>query len=213
MIERQDKTLQAWESSAPYWEKHRALITQMFAPLTTALIEEAHIAPGDKVLDIGGGAGEPSLTMSGNVGPTGAVMYSDPAPGMLEAARAEAARRGLTNIQFEQCSGDELPFRDHSFDAAVARLSVMFFPDPLRGLREALRVVRGRGRVAFVVWTRREANPFFAVTAEVVDRFVPMAEPEADAPDPFRFALPGKLAGMLKEAGGVDVVERQLNFE
>jgi ubiquinone/menaquinone biosynthesis C-methylase UbiE len=213
MSERQNKTLQAWETSAAYWDKHRALITQMFAPLTTGLIAEARIAPGDKVLDIGGGAGEPSLTISGIVGSTGSVMHTDPAVGMLEAAQAEAKRRGLTNIQFQQCAGDELPFADNSFDAVVARLSVMFFADPSRGLREALRVTREGARVAFVVWTRREANPFFAVIADVVERFAPTSEPEADAPDTFRFALPGKLANMLKKAGGEDVVEHQLNFK
>jgi hypothetical protein len=58
-----------------------------------------------------------------------------------------------------------------------------------------------------------EANPFFAVTADVVEGFAPAPEPKADEPDPFRFALPGKLAGILKEAGGDKVVERQLNFQ
>lgn len=207
-----DKTTQAWETSAPYWDKYRALITQMFAPVTTGLIEEARITPGNEVLDIGGGAGEPSLTVSGIVGPTGSVMHTDPAVGMLEAARAEADRRGLTNIRFRQCSGDDLPFADNSFDAAVGRFSVMFFADPLKGVRDALRVIREGKRVAFVVWTRREANPFFAVTAEVMERFAPAVEPEANEPDPFRFAPPGKLAGILKKAGGGDVVERQLNF-
>jgi hypothetical protein len=38
--EEQNKVLQAWQTSAPYWDKYRALITQMFAPITTGLIEE-----------------------------------------------------------------------------------------------------------------------------------------------------------------------------
>ena len=84
----------------------------MFAPLTSGLIEEARIGIGHKVLDIGGGSGEPSLTISGIVGPTGSVMYTDPVAGMVESAQAEAGRRGLTNIQFRQCSADDLPFAD-----------------------------------------------------------------------------------------------------
>ena len=67
----------------------------MFAPLTSALVEEAQIGIGQKVLDIGGGSGEPSLTISRIVGPTGSVTYTDPVAGMLESAHAEAARRGL----------------------------------------------------------------------------------------------------------------------
>src|SRR4029450_2204599 len=117
--EEQNKVLQAWQTSAPYWDKYRALITQMYAPVTTGLIEEAGIGVGHKVLDIGGGSGEASLTISGIVGPTGSVIYTDAAAGMVESAQAEAGRRGLTNIQFRQCSGSDLPFPHQPFDLAL----------------------------------------------------------------------------------------------
>jgi ubiquinone/menaquinone biosynthesis C-methylase UbiE len=116
--EEQNKALDAWETSARYWDKHRALIAQMFAPLTSGLVEEARIGIGQKVLDIGGGSGEPSLTISGIVGPTGSVMYTDPIAGMLETAQAEAGRQGLTNIHFRQCSADDMPFTNRTFDVA-----------------------------------------------------------------------------------------------
>src|SRR6516164_4922831 len=124
------KTLDAWQTSARYWDKYRVLITHMFGPLTSGLVEEARIGIGQKVLDIGGGSGEPSLTISGIVGPTGSVMCTDPAAGMVGSAQAEASRRGLTNIRFRQCSGDDLPFADRTFNVAVGRLSAMFFVDP-----------------------------------------------------------------------------------
>src|SRR4029453_9377840 len=106
----QNKTLDAWQTSARYWEKYRVLIAQMFAPLTSGLVEEARIGIGQKVLDIGGGSGEPSLAISCIVGQTGWVMYTDPLAGMVDTAQAEAGRRGLTNIRFRQCSADDLPF-------------------------------------------------------------------------------------------------------
>src|SRR6266480_5649127 len=211
--EEQNKVLQAWQTSAPYWDKYRALITQMFAPITTGLIEEARIGVGRKVLDIGGGSGEPSLTISGIVGPTGSVMYTDPAAGMVESAQAEAGRRGLTNIQFRQCSANDLPFPDNTFDSAVGRLSAMFFVDPVRGIREALRVVRNDSCVSFAVWGPEEANPFFSTINDVFDRFVESPTEDPDAPDAFRFAAPGKLTGILKNAGSENVIERQLNFQ
>ena len=206
----QKKTLDAWQDSARYWDKYRVLIAQMFAPLTAGLVEEARIGVGQKVLDIGGGSGEPSLTISEIVGPTGSVMYTDPVAGMAETAQAEAGRRGLTNIQFKQCSADDLPFADQTFDAAVGRLSAMFFVDPVAALREALRVVRNDGYVSFAVWGPKEANPFFSTVNDVVDRFV---ESPTDAPDAFRFADRGKLARILETAGAANVVERQFNFQ
>ena len=53
-----------WQESAYFWDKHRATIAEMFAPLTDALIESAHIAAGHSVLDVGGGVGEPSLPLA-----------------------------------------------------------------------------------------------------------------------------------------------------
>jgi ubiquinone/menaquinone biosynthesis C-methylase UbiE len=207
------KTLDAWQDSAQYWDKYRALIAQMFAPLTAGLIEETRIGAGQKVLDIGGGSGEPSLTIAEIVGPTGSVMYTDPVAGMVETARAEAGRRALTNIQFKQCSADHLPFADGAFDAAVGRLSVMFFAAPPTGVREALRVIRKEGYVSFAVWASKEVNPFFSTVNDAVERFVESTEQDPAAPDAFRFAEPGKLAGILKNAGAGNVVERPLNFQ
>src|SRR5437773_11911187 len=212
--EEQNKALDAWETSARHWDKHRSLIAQMFAPLTSGLVKEARIGMGQKVLDIGGGSGEPSFTISGIVGPTGSVMYTDPVAGMVETAQAEAGRRGLTNIHFKRCSADDLPFADRTFDVAVARLSAMFFVDPVTAVREALRVILEDGYVSFAVWGPKEANPFFSTITDVIDRFVEVPrQDDPDAPDVFRFAVPGKLAGILKSAGAKNVIERQLNFQ
>ncbi|HZR78650.1 MAG TPA: methyltransferase domain-containing protein [Chthoniobacterales bacterium] len=211
--EDQNKTLSTWRTSAPYWDKYRALIAQMFAPLTSHLIEEARIGPGQKVLDIGGGSGEPSLTISEIVGPSGSVMFIDPIANMVETAQAEAGRRGLLNIQFKQCSADELPFADGTFDVAVGRLSAMFFADPVVAVRETLRTIRHDGQIAFAVWGPEEANPFFSTINDVADRFVEPVEQDPDAPDAFRFAVPGKLAAIMEKAGAVNVIERPLKFQ
>ena len=211
--EEQNKTLDSWQTSARYWDKYRVLIGQMFAPLTSGLVEEARIGIGQDVLDIGGGTGEPSLTISSIVGPTGSVMYTDPVAGMVEAAQAEAGRRGPTNIHFRQCSANDLPFADRAFDVAVGRLSAMFLVDPVTAVREALRVIRKDGYVSFAVWGPKEANPFFSTVADVIDRFLEVPPQDPDAPDAFRFAVPGKLAGILEKADAKNVIERQLNFQ
>jgi ubiquinone/menaquinone biosynthesis C-methylase UbiE len=211
--EQQTDVLASWQTSASYWDKYRTLITQMFAPLTSALAEEAGIGVGDKVLDIGGGSGEPSLTIAGIVGPTGSVMFTDPVAGMVEATQAEASRRALTNIHFKQCSADDLPFGDGTFDVAVSRLSAMFFADPVIGVGEALRVIRRDGCIAFAVWGSEEANPFFTSVNDTVDRFVESPQQDPDAPDAFRFAERSKLAAILEKAGANNVIERRFNFQ
>jgi len=211
--ENMEQVLAAWETSSQYWNKHQALIEKMYAPLTRTLIEEAQIVAGQSVLDIGGGAGEPSLTIAGVVGHSGHVTYTDPAAGMVKAAREESERRGLTNLEFHQQPAERLPFANNSFDVVVGRLSAMFFPDVANALGEILRVVKPGGCVAFLVWADRELNPFFSVITEILNRFVPTEPEDEDAPAAFRFARPGKLARLLEEAGAVSVKERTLKFE
>jgi hypothetical protein len=64
-----------------------------------------------------------------------------------------------------------------------------------------------------VVWGPEEANPFFSTVTDVIERFVEFPPQDLDAPDAFRFAVPGKLAGILENAGAKNVIERQLNFQ
>ena len=83
--ENASEVLATWETSSQYWNKHQTLIEQMYAPLSRTLIEEAGIVEGKSVLDIGGGSGEPSLTIASVVGSSGSVTYTDPAAGMVRA--------------------------------------------------------------------------------------------------------------------------------
>ena len=206
------EVLREWAENATGWQKHNGTIRTMFAPLTAAMIEEAGVTAGQKVLDIAGGPGEPSLTIAETVGPSGSVMCTDAVAEMVAAAAAEAKRRGLTNVEFRQCVAQSLPFDDNSFDAVVSRLGVMFFPDVPAALVEMLRVVKPEGALCFIVWGRSEINPFAYCVTNVISRYVEMPPVGPDDPGAFRFAEPGKLAGLLAQAGAADVRERELNF-
>ena len=206
-------TLREWRESAGYWERHAQTIRTMFAPVTRALIEEAGIIEGDAVLDVAGGPGEPSLTIAQKVGPAGFVMCTDAVAEMVAAAESEAARRGVKNIQFQQCQADSLPFENNSFDAAVSRLGVMFFPDPVAALREMLRVTKSEGALSFAVWHESNVNPFAYIVTDVVSRHMKIEPADPDAPGAFRFAEPGKLVRVLAEAGAIHVRERLLKFQ
>src|ERR1041384_4703536 len=185
-----DDTLREWTESAPYWEKYGSLIRAMFAPVTSALIEDAGIHEGQTVLDVAGGAGEPSLTIAETVSPRGSVVCTDAVADMVRAAERAAHRRGIRNVSFRQCGVDLLPFDSDSFDIVVCRLGVMFFPDPLSGLREMLRVTKPRGRLALAAWHRSDLNPFCSSVSDALSHFVEMPQVDPDAPGAFRFSDP-----------------------
>jgi len=83
----------------------------------------------------------------------------------------------------------------------------MFFPDSVAALCEMLRVLRPNGRLAFAVWGKSDVNPFCYLVTRVLEQHVTSPAADPDAPNAFRFAEPGKLANVMRQAGAVDVEE------
>lgn len=212
LMQQNKEVISQWSESAPYWEKHRAIIREMFAPVTQALIEDAAITSRSIVLDVATGPGEPALTLAHLVGPEGKVVGTDAVPEMVEAARREACRRKLHHAIFEAAFAGSLPFPASTFDAVVSRFGVMFFPSPVDCVRDMLRVLKPGGKIALAVWYFAERNPFHGTVSQVVERYVPSTPPAPDAPDAFRFAEPGKLLAVLYKAGVAAPSERLLQF-
>jgi ubiquinone/menaquinone biosynthesis C-methylase UbiE len=212
LMQPDQEVISVWRDSARFWEKHREIIRQMFAPVTQALVEDGLIDSRHVVLDIATGPGEPALTIAALVGPEGNVFGIDHVPEMVEAARRATDHLGFRNAQFDVASADRLPFLPDTFDAVVSRFGVMFFPSPVDAVREMLRVLKPGRKLALAVWHFAERNPFFYTLQRIVERYVDWPSPAPDAADPFRFATPGKLRDLLGEAGAMAPCERLRQF-
>ena len=204
--------IDGWSGAAPFWEKHREIIRQMFAPVTQALIEDVLIRSRHAVLDIATGPGEPALSLAALVGPKGKVFGIDPVPEMVAAARRATNHLGLKNAQFEVAFADHLPFQADTFDAVVSRFGVMFYPSPIDAVREMLRVLKPGRKLGLAVWHFPDRNPFHHTLQRVIERYVDSPAPAPDAPDAFRFASPGRLRDVLAQAGAMAPSERLLQF-
>jgi ubiquinone/menaquinone biosynthesis C-methylase UbiE len=204
--------LRAWSESAPYWDKHASVIRAMFESISDALIEDAALRPCVTALDVATGTGEPALRIAETCGTSTSVTGTDPVAEMIAAAKREAGRRRLHNVEFARCVAGALPFRAGCFDAVVCRLGAMFFADTVASLREMLRVLAPGGRLALAVWHRSDSNPFFQVPLQILARYVQLPAPAPDAPGAFRYAELGKLAGLVARAGAAAVSERVLGF-
>jgi SAM-dependent methyltransferase len=208
----EQEVINRWSGSAPFWEKHREIIQQMFAPITQALVEVGQIRSRQVVLDVATGPGEPALSVAALVGPEGKIFGIDPVPEMVAAARRAADRLQLRNVQFDVAFADHLPFPADTFDAVISRFGVMFFPSPVDAVREMLRVLKPGRRLALAVWHFAERNPFHYSLSRVIDRYVDSPPPAPDALDAFRFASPGTLRKVLNQAGAIALSERLLQF-
>ena len=205
-----NEVIDKWLGSAPYWEKHRDIIRRMFAPITAALVEESQFAPGQSVLDVATGPGEPALSLAAMFGAASRVCGIDPIPGMVEAARRAAVAQGVANATFEVAFADKLPYLDATFDTVISRFGVMFFPSPVDGIKELLRVLRPGGKLAVAAWCSMEKCAFHSVLSRVMKKYVDSPVPSPDAPDAFRFAAQGKLRDVFVEAGATNPTEQLL---
>jgi ubiquinone/menaquinone biosynthesis C-methylase UbiE len=196
-------TIEAWRR----WREPFAVQTQM---LTSTLLDAADIHPGQRVLDLASGAGEPALTLARRVGPDGHVTASDLSPGWLATIEDAALAEALGNIDLVVADAHALPFAAELFDRVTSRLGVMFFADQQRALAECRRVLKPDGRIAFLVWGEPRLNTFFAAVMQALQTRVDLPQPAAGIPGPLRFAQPGSLSGELEQAGFREIEEERL---
>jgi arsenite methyltransferase len=105
------------------------------------------LSAGERVVDVGCGAGIDSMIAARMVGPTGAVVGVDMTPAMLDRGRASAARGGFSNVRFQEGFAEALPVADGWADLVISNGVLNLFPDKLAGLREMARVLRTGGRL------------------------------------------------------------------
>jgi ubiquinone/menaquinone biosynthesis C-methylase UbiE len=125
--------------------------------LRTKILELLPLKSGDRVLEIGCGTGTVTMMAAERVGPEGEAIGIDPVPEMLERARRKGKTAG--NVSFLDGAGAPLPFPDSSFDAIIFFLVLheMDHRDRIDSLREAVRVLRPRGRLLVGDFDRTES--------------------------------------------------------
>ncbi len=201
-------TRQQWQDAAEAWNAWGTLLAEWLGPATETMLDMAAIGPGSRVLDVAAGAGQQSLVAARRVGPSGHVLATDISSNILDYAAENARIEGLANFATLVADGETLEVAPESFDAAISRVGMIYFPDQQRALANILRALKPGGRFATIVYGTPDKNGFFSKPVSIIRERANLPPPAPGQPGPFSLGSPGVLAGVLKQAGFRDVEER-----
>jgi ubiquinone/menaquinone biosynthesis C-methylase UbiE len=183
------------------WAELQALLDRQLRPLGRAAMAALAPQPGERILDIGCGAGETTTELAAAVAPEGSAVGADISRPMLEAARRRAPQ-----LSFLEADAQTYPFEAGAFDAAFSRFGVMFFADPAPSFANLRKALRKGGRLTFVCWQEPKLNAWLIEPMRAVYRHVPkLPQLGPEDPGPFSFASPERVKRILGQAGFADV--------
>lgn len=205
-----------WDRVAAGWKTWWPTIEEAAQGVSERLLALAGVGPGQRVLDLATGIGEPALLAVRRVGEAGTVVATDLSAAMLGIARERATRMGSDRVALLQADAGRLPFADGSFDAVLCRWGVMSLPDPPQVLAGLRRLLAPGGAFATAIWVEGERGRPLASLAEALAREMsgePQAAPAAAPPGSSRQALVDALAGAGFEAVRTGTLALTLTWE
>jgi SAM-dependent methyltransferase len=192
------------EDGGQRWVRNIDRTERMLTAISAELIDRHGPRPGQRVLDIGCGGGETSAALAEHVGAGGRVLGVDVSAPILEVARRRFA--GRPHLEFLLADAATTGFGGAHFDLLFSRFGVMFFSDPVAAFGNLRRALADGGRLAFVCWRERDANPWTTRAAAAAFEFIGAPPPpDPQAPGPFSFADAARVRRILTAAGFDDV--------
>ena len=209
-----DRATREWQAAAAAWRRWEPSLASLSWPLALRMAAVAEVGPGQRVLDVGCGIGDPTLQVAVLTGPHGRVVGIDLAEAMLATARERAAALGLAHVEFVAGDVATMSLPTPPFDVVLGRWSLIYLEDvvgALGRLRDAL--VPG-GRIAVAAWAPPDANPWIAIPLAALAEAGAAIDTDPGRPGVFHCSEDGALARALLRAGfqTVDQERVRLSF-
>ncbi len=191
------------------WVRRQEDLDRLMGSVTALLMERAGLDAGERVLDLGCGAGDSTLAAARRVGSAGRVTGLDAAAQLLELARARAQAAGLSHVDWHLGDAQTDAVPGAPFDTALSRFGVMFFADPVAAFANLRQHLRPGARVTLAAWGPAAENPWFRLPARIAAARHGMLPPsDPHAPGPLAFADPDHVLPILR-AGGFGKAEAE----
>ncbi len=207
-----------WDNAAAGWQTWWETIERGAQKVSNKLVELAEVQPGDKVLDVATGIGEPAVTAARRVKPNGKVLAIDISSQMLLIAKTRAKSLGLDDIiEFRESDGEKIDLPDSTakFDAILSRWGLMFFPNLSATLVKIREMLVTNGRLSAAVWSAPSKVPWLDLAFASVRKQINAPAPPPATPGPFALADIDALKQSFSQAGFKDIKINtfQITFE
>jgi ubiquinone/menaquinone biosynthesis C-methylase UbiE len=182
----------------------------IFEDYAADLVRRLAPRSGERVLELACGTGIVTRRLAGALPAGAALTATDLNEAMLQVARGAVAADA--RVTFQQADACAIPFPNASFNAIVAQFGVMFFPDKLKAMREARRVLAPGGRYLFNVWDSLEHNPIPRIVHETVAARFPANPPNFLKAAPYGYFDRAEIERVVREAGFTSVTCEAVKF-
>ncbi len=183
------------------WLAHLDRFEGMIAPAGAALLQHAAIASGERVIDVGCGAGGTTIEIARRIAPAGEALGLDISQALTAAATQRASVANVRNVRFVCADAATFKLVEQPYDRLFSRFGLMFFPRPVEAFTNLRRFLRRGARADFSVWAPARENGWVVALMEIIGRHVELPQPEPHAPGPFAFDDPVYLREVLEKAG------------
>jgi ubiquinone/menaquinone biosynthesis C-methylase UbiE len=201
-----DIVIEAWNTVLfEKFTRFRHLFVEGYSRHSDEYLDRHPCPLGTKVLDIGCGWGDTTISIAKTVGPDGRAFGVDCAENYIDICNADAAKAGVDNVEFfvADVESEDL---GGPFDAAFARCGTMFFNLPGLAMKNVRNSLKPGGKFTQIVWRKREDNAWLHDAELCAKAIVPIvSHDETDAvhcgPGPFSMAGPDMVSDMLRSTG------------
>lgn len=195
-----------WSGISSNWQRLAHYVSDKTRPVTDQMVEMLALRTGERVLDLAGGVGDPSIRVAELVRPGGSVLLLDMSPTMVANAEQRARALGLDNVECRVIEREtELGVPAGQFDAATCRFGLMFMPDAVAALEAVRGALRPNGRLAVATWGPAENNPWPPFWRSIVGRYAEAPAPLFMQQQWLAVSSFDGLEGVMIEAGFEDV--------